>query len=88
MNSKRVYIWLSVQLLITISGILFLWVQAETGGLSTGNMTLAPFYLDSGDLYQSGNYERLKGGVLLQIQGGRLKVDDGRQGAEAGVYAA
>lgn len=80
-NPVRVYIWLGVQLLVTISGILFLFVQARTGGSMIGDMTLAAFYLDSSNVYQSGNYDQLEKGALLKVRDGRLKVGGDELGA-------
>ncbi|KAJ1299841.1 hypothetical protein OPQ81_001112 [Rhizoctonia solani] len=71
-NEKRVYIWLGIQLLITLSGLLFLTVQANLETPIMIDTTLAPFYLDSSELYEPENYQSLSDGALL-----RLRYEDG-----------
>ncbi|KAG8707970.1 hypothetical protein FRC11_006929 [Ceratobasidium sp. 423] len=71
-NSKRVGLWVGLQCLITVSGILFLLVQASTGNSMVCDTTLTAFYLDSSDVYEDGKYEQLQNGGLL-----RLKYDNG-----------
>lgn len=73
---RRVYIWLGIQLLLTVSGALFLVLKARTQNPALDNTTLAAFYLDSSDVYQRGKYDLLKDGGLLTLryEDGRLKV--------------
>lgn len=66
-DSGRVYVWLCIQLLITISGALFLWVHvdAKTSGIT--DTTMAPFYLDSSNVYESGRDQPPRD-ALLKLQ--------------------
>ncbi|KAJ1303700.1 hypothetical protein OPQ81_008125 [Rhizoctonia solani] len=73
----RVYIWLVIQLLVTLSSICFLVIYAMTGSQIVGDTTLTGFYLDTSDVPVSGRAPVFKqGGVLrLRSKGDRLKVD-------------
>ncbi|KAF8750140.1 hypothetical protein RHS01_09527 [Rhizoctonia solani] len=46
-NLLRVYVWLGLQSLITLSGILFVMIQLKTGSPAIADTTLTAFYLDS-----------------------------------------
>ncbi|KAG8746556.1 hypothetical protein FRC11_012679 [Ceratobasidium sp. 423] len=72
----RVYAWLGFQLLVTLSGLLFLiMIKSEDNLL--GDMTLTGFYLDTTNVPISGRAPAFKrGGVLrLRSKEERLKVD-------------
>ncbi|KDN44024.1 hypothetical protein RSAG8_05756, partial [Rhizoctonia solani AG-8 WAC10335] len=71
-NEGRVYIWLAVQSLITISGILFLLIQASLETPVMRDTTLAAFYVNSSEVHEPGNRKNLKDGALI-----RLRYEDG-----------
>ncbi|QRW21187.1 transcription-associated protein 1 [Rhizoctonia solani] len=50
-NVSRVCIWLVLQSLVTLSGVLFIYVQSRTRTLIITDMTLAVFYLDTSAIY-------------------------------------
>lgn len=66
-DSSRVYVWLCIQLLVTISGVLFLWVFVDAKTSVITDTTMAPFYLDSSNVYESGR-DQLPKDALLKIQ--------------------
>jgi hypothetical protein len=73
---KRVYLWLSLHLLITISGILFLVVQADMKVPVITDTTLTAFYLDSNEVYEPGSRPSLKEGALIRVryEDGHMKM--------------
>ncbi|KDN33802.1 hypothetical protein RSAG8_13102, partial [Rhizoctonia solani AG-8 WAC10335] len=71
-NILRVYIWLGLQSLVTLSGILFLYTQAQSSSPLIGDMTLAAFHLDSSALHEDGAYNQLWGGA-----GRKVELEDG-----------
>lgn len=73
---KRVYIWLSIQLLTTLCGVLFLAMQFRTEYELIGDTTMTAFELDSTEVTTEDGRERLKEGGLLKLQpkDGGLKV--------------
>ncbi|KAH7320547.1 hypothetical protein B0J17DRAFT_772972 [Rhizoctonia solani] len=76
-DTIRVYIWLSFQLLVTLTGVCFLGIHARSGNQPIGDTTLTGFYLDTSDVPVSGRSPVFKqGGVLrLRPKGSRLKVE-------------
>ncbi|CEL62794.1 hypothetical protein RSOLAG1IB_10486 [Rhizoctonia solani AG-1 IB] len=73
---KRVYLWLCLHLLITISGILFLVVQADMKVPVITDTTLTAFYLDSSEVYEPGSRPSLKEGALIRVryEDGHMKM--------------
>lgn len=73
---RRVAIWLSIQLLVTASGMLFLWALASANTPLIEDTTLVAFYLDSREVHEPGKYDQLKDGALLRLErvGGRWRV--------------
>ncbi|KDN33100.1 hypothetical protein RSAG8_13809, partial [Rhizoctonia solani AG-8 WAC10335] len=76
-NKGRVYIWLAVQSLVTISGILFLLIQANLETPMMRDTTLAAFYVNSSEVHEPGNRKNLKDGALI-----RLRYEDGHMTAK------
>lgn len=64
----RVYIWLGLQCLVTISGILFLYVQFRSGSPIIGDTTLAAFFLDSSGAPEASQYHRSRGGAPRKVE--------------------
>lgn len=72
----RVYVWLSMQLLVTLCGAYFLFMQTTSQYRLVGSTTLAAFELDATAAMTHHGSEQLKAGGLLKIvsEGGRVKV--------------
>lgn len=68
LDLKRVYAWLTIQLLVSLSGALFLWMQCGTEYPLIGDTTLAAFELDTTELAMGDERERLKAGGLLKLE--------------------
>lgn len=73
---KRVYAWLAIQLLLTFSGIIFLWMQAGSDFPLIGDTTLAAFKLDATDVTTKEGDKMLNNGSLLrlELQVGGIKI--------------
>lgn len=74
-NMPRVLIWLGIQLLATLCGVLFFVKQAGTKYRLIGDTTLAAFELDTSGATE-GTGKKLKSGDILKLQpkGQGLKV--------------
>jgi hypothetical protein len=72
----RVCIWIGLQSLVTLSAILFLYVQVKTCSPAVGDTTLAAFYLDSSAIHEAGAYNQFWGGASrrVELKGEVLKV--------------
>ncbi|KDN43888.1 hypothetical protein RSAG8_05881, partial [Rhizoctonia solani AG-8 WAC10335] len=72
----RVYIWLGLQSLVTLSGILFLYIQSQSSTPMIVDTTLAAFHLDSSALHEDGAYKPLwgGGGRKAELEGGFVRV--------------
>lgn len=83
---KRMYIWLSIQLLVTLSGVLFLFVQSMSEYRLLGSTTLAALELDATEAMTNDGCDQLSAGGLLKLkpQDGRLKIVIEMGGNEAG----
>lgn len=66
---KRAYIWLTMQLLVTSSGVIFLLMQSRTQYGLIGDTTLAAFKLDTTDETLINEFDKLEGRGLLKLQG-------------------
>ncbi|KDN33805.1 hypothetical protein RSAG8_13105, partial [Rhizoctonia solani AG-8 WAC10335] len=75
-NLLRVYLWLGIQSLVTLSGILFLYIQAQSSSSLIGDTTLAAFHLDSSALHKDGAYNQIWGGAgrKVELEGDYLRV--------------
>ncbi|KDN33845.1 hypothetical protein RSAG8_13064, partial [Rhizoctonia solani AG-8 WAC10335] len=75
-NLVRVHLWLGLQSLVTLSGILFLYIQAKSSSPLIGDTTLAAFHLDSSALHEDGAYSQFWGGVSrkVELEDGYLRV--------------
>lgn len=65
---KRVYAWLAIQHLVTLSGTLFLLMQSGTKYRLIGNTTLAAFKLDTTDVTTEAGSNQLKDGGVLRLE--------------------
>ncbi|KAG8681903.1 hypothetical protein FRC08_015335 [Ceratobasidium sp. 394] len=77
----RVYLWLGIQLLATVAGVLFLMVQSRSENRLVGDTTLAAFHLDTTTVprRRPPNGEGL---LKLQKGQGRLEVVIVEQGSD------
>ncbi|KAH7320559.1 hypothetical protein B0J17DRAFT_293893 [Rhizoctonia solani] len=76
-DRRRVYIWLGVQLLVTILGVIFLIIQSSRSKYPLiGDTTLTAFYVDTTAIPRSGNDAAYKGEGVLRVEprGDRLRV--------------
>ncbi|KAG9101412.1 hypothetical protein FS749_007219 [Ceratobasidium sp. UAMH 11750] len=69
----RVGLWLSIQLLATVSGIIFIIMQSRAKNRLVGDTALAAFYLDTTAVPRHRSVER-EGSLRLRKVGDRLKV--------------
>ncbi|KAH7320360.1 hypothetical protein B0J17DRAFT_724041 [Rhizoctonia solani] len=76
-DHRRVYLWLGLQLLVTLLGTIFLVIQSSRSKYPLiGDTTLTAFYVDSSMIPRSGKDVAYQGdGVLrIELQGARLRV--------------
>lgn len=73
-DTRRLYIWLGLQSLVTLSGIAFLYVQRRHNSPIIGDTTLAAFFLIIRE--GSDQYDSVKGGAAreLEYEGDSMKV--------------
>lgn len=73
---RRVYAWLAIQLLVTLSGVTFLLMQSKTNYQLVGNTSLAAFDLDTTAVTTDYARTQLKAGGLMRLEdkNGGLKV--------------
>ncbi|KAJ1304096.1 hypothetical protein OPQ81_008500 [Rhizoctonia solani] len=73
---SRVFTWLAIQLLITISGIAFIVLQIFLGFPMIDDTTLVAFYLDTTNLYKDGSRRITEVDALIKVdyKDGRLKL--------------
>ncbi|KAH7320558.1 hypothetical protein B0J17DRAFT_633668 [Rhizoctonia solani] len=76
-DNSRVYIWLGLQLLVTLLGAIFLVIQSSRSKYSLiGDTTLTAFYVDTTAIPRSGKDAAYSGDEVLRIEprGDRLRV--------------
>lgn len=75
-DNKRVYAWAAIQLLVTLSGLTFLFMQSGTKYRLLGGTTLTAFKLETTEVTGPVGRGQLKGGELLELKSnaGGLKV--------------
>lgn len=71
---NRVYAWLGIQMLVTLIGIIFLLVQAETKYRLVGDTGLAAFDLDTTNVTARDGHDQAHDQLWLQSEAGALKV--------------
>ncbi|KAH7320557.1 hypothetical protein B0J17DRAFT_710836 [Rhizoctonia solani] len=76
-DHRRLYLWLGLQLLVTVLGVIFLIIQSSRSKYSLiGDTILTAFYVDTTAIPRSGKDAAYKGDSVLRIEprGGRLRV--------------
>ncbi|EUC61173.1 transmembrane protein, putative [Rhizoctonia solani AG-3 Rhs1AP] len=76
-DRSRAYIWLGLQLLVTLLGVLFTFILSRSSKHPLiGNTTLAAFYLDTTEIPRSDSKTRMRERGLFRIEprGDRLRV--------------
>ncbi|QRW25211.1 hypothetical protein RhiXN_07160 [Rhizoctonia solani] len=78
-NMLRLYLWAVLQLLVTLSGALFIYVQANSSDPILGDTTLFAFYADTSAVTSDHEWDEATGGMVHRIEPKgeylRLKVD-------------
>ncbi|CAE6445849.1 unnamed protein product [Rhizoctonia solani] len=77
-NQERVYIWLGLQLCVTVFGVISSFVQSHAGSRSQylGDTVLASFYLDTSEVpVRRDDPSFKKGSLKIRVFGDRLKVE-------------
>ncbi|CAE6473961.1 unnamed protein product [Rhizoctonia solani] len=73
-NILRVYLWLGLHSLITLSGVLFIYVQTQLGTPVIADTTLTAFYLDTGAMYEYDGDHEVPIMRRVEIEGDRLRL--------------
>ncbi|KAH7325509.1 hypothetical protein B0J17DRAFT_632972 [Rhizoctonia solani] len=73
-NILRVYIWLGLHSLITVSGVLFIYVQTQLGTSIIVDTTLTAFYLDTGAVYECDGDHGFPVIQRVEFEGDRLRL--------------
>ncbi|EUC62971.1 hypothetical protein RSOL_466400 [Rhizoctonia solani AG-3 Rhs1AP] len=75
-NTLRVYIWLGLQSLVTLSGALFLCVQSQSSTPIIVDTTLAAFYLDTSAVSNHNAEQGVRTARRVEFENDRLRLKE------------
>ncbi|QRW26535.1 hypothetical protein RhiXN_12196 [Rhizoctonia solani] len=73
---RRIYMWLGLQFLATLSGLLFTFIQSRSATLVIFDTALTAFYLDTSAVYKADRYHEVPQIRQVELEEDRLWLKD------------